>query len=393
MVKEHVQTTTAVASFTNTTGVWYAYFDTNSNFVCTQAPWSDFDLLAPVYRFYLNATLPDATKIVVRAYEGHLNVMSAEVHAVLHANGTVHLDGFDLIHNVVPINASGVPTVAPNADGRNAVISLTNGRNSDDGLEYSVTHSTTPTLSYSQNLGEQSSITLNATNAGLFKIRTNNIGGVLDFLPATRFPFSFNTTTNYAEYITSTGVRTSVADNRWFVYYVYALQDDKPTEPVKVVSAEVEFTTYALAQSHDWVNLQALYATLRDKEIRPLYKLIFYHNPTGAGSYNIGTKFSALVSFTDIRTTKTQNVTASSSGGIVLASNVILTPSVGYVSTEVQSFTNEIVTNLNLDKDNLTAQHPHPPLPDAQQRSGGDHQGHLRPEAPGDHRTDPGHQG
>jgi hypothetical protein len=347
IVVQHIITTPVSASFTNTSGVWYVHFDSNGDFICTQTPWSDFDTVATIYRFYLNATLPDNEKIVSRAYEAHENVMSSETHQVLHNGfGTIHVNGFDLIHNVLPINASGVPTVNPNADGRNAVISLTEGKNSDDGLEYHVTHSVSPTLSFSQNLGEQSVVSLNSSNSGLFKIRTNDVNGLLNFLPATRFPFAFNPTSNVPQFITSTGVRTDVPDNHWFVYYVYALQDDKVGEPIKVVSAEVSFATFALAQNHDWINLQLLYPTLRDKEIRPLYKLIFYANYIVPNVYDAGSKYCGLVNVTDIRTIRPSTITTSGGGGgLVLASNVIVTPPSGYTSTDQQSFDNELASN------------------------------------------------
>jgi hypothetical protein len=358
VVVQHIITTPVSASFTNTSGVWYVHFASNGELLCTQTPWSDFDTVATIYRFYLNTTLPDSEKIVSRAYEAHENVMSSETHQVLHNGfGTIHVNGFDLIHNVLPINASGVPTSNPNADGRNAVISLTEGKNSDDGLEYHVTNSTSPILPFSQNLGEQSTVSLNATNSGLFKIRTNDVNGLLNFLPATRFPFAFNPTTNIPQYITSTGVRTDVPDNQWFVYYVYALQDDKIGEPIKTVSAEVSFATFALAQNHDWINLQLLYPTLRDKEIRPLYKLIYYVNHIVPNVYDAGSKYCGLVNVTDIRTIRPSTITTSGGGGgLVLASNVIVTPPSGYTSTDQQSFDNEIVGVLD---DHINMNNPH----------------------------------
>jgi len=327
-----------VFTFTKTTGIWYFYFNSAGAPIVTQVPWSDFATIAPIYRFYLNATKANADMIVVRAWEAHLNDISASDHAWKHALGTIYLNGFDIVDN-------RLATGAPNADGRNTVISLTGGTNSDDGLQYTVISDTTPTGKFEQDLGHTTAATLNATNSGLFKIRTNSITGVLDFLPATRFPFAWDTGTNRPEYITSTGVRTLVGEDRFFVYYIYGLQDDAPGEALKVVSAQVDFATLTDAQAHQWEQLQTLYPTLRDNEIRPKYKGIWLFNATVPSAFDVGCKYSALREVTDIR--KTRVTTTSTSGGSVLDSNVVTSPPAGYVSTNQNSLNAEFANNIN----------------------------------------------
>lgn len=328
-------------AFTNTNGVWYFHFNNVGEPVSTQTTWTDFNVIASVYRFYLNDQLPDATKITVRAWEAHLNDQSASDHAWKHAQGTQWSGvGFDYIANVLAVT-NGVPTSAPNADGRNTVFSLTGGKNSDDGLEYTVVNSwnvgnTTTNLKFNQDLGTVVSANLNATNSGLYKVRINDAQGRLSFLPATRFPFSWDATTNAPEYITALGVRTLVTDNRWMVNYCYALQDDVYGEAIKVVSAEVDFSTFALAQAHQWENLQALYTTLRDKELRPLWKVIHYVNKTGGSVYNVGCKYAAIVLMTDIRTQKVSNVSSVGSSS-VLGTNVVITPFADITATDAQN--------------------------------------------------------
>ena len=340
IVTKWEKTTPQVFNFTNTNGVWYFHFDNTGAPIATQTAWGNVSLIAQVYRFYLNDTLPDATKIVTRAYEAHRNVMSAAVHELLHADGTRHLYGFDIVSNQLTIS-SGVPTTAPNADGSNTVIALTTGKNSDDGLEYVVNNTTTPTNPFDQDLGQTTALSLNATNSGLFKIRTNDASGKLNFLDATRFPFPFNAANNFPQYITTTGVRTDVGNQKWFVVFIYSFSDDKIGEPVKVVTANTQFDTYSAATAFNWANIQTLYATLQDKEIRPLYKLIYYCKNSTPAPYLAGCKFSALVQKVDIRTFQPSTVT-SSSGGTVLASNVVVTPPSGFVSTDQQSFDSEI---------------------------------------------------
>lgn len=315
------KTAPVVFNFTNTNGVWYFHFNNSGNPVATQTPWNDFNTIATVYRFYLNDQLPDATKITVRAWECHLNDTSASDHAWKHAQGTQYINGFDSVSNILTI-ANGIPTTAPNADGRNTVVAMTGGNNTDDGLEYTVVNSTT-NAKFNQDLGQTIAANLNATNSGLFKIRTNDAAGRLSFLAATRFPFAWDVATNAPQFITASGVRTLVPDNNWFVYYSYALQDDVQGEAIKLVSAESAFTTYTAAQSHSWKTLQNLYSTLKDKEIRLLYKYIFYCDKTGGRAYNVGCKYTALVSVEDQRTQLLTSTSVSGGAGSVIASNVI----------------------------------------------------------------------
>ena len=99
--------------------------------------------------------------------------------------------------------------------------------NLDDNLPYSVTNSTAGTR-WTQDMGDVVPATLNATNSGLFQIFTQNTVGETYFLPATRFPFAWDVATNQPQTISSTGVRTLVPDNRWFVYFIYATQNPRP---------------------------------------------------------------------------------------------------------------------------------------------------------------------
>jgi len=332
-IVKHDKTTAQEVSFTKTTGIWYFHFDSDGDLIATQSQWTDFNIIAPVYRFYLNAELTNAEMITVRAFEAHRNDISASDHTWKHAQGTININGFDIVSNPLV-------TGSPNADGRNTCLSLTQGINSDDGLEYQVKSSTTPTLQFYQDLGMTTAASLTSSNSGLFKVRINDSSGRLSFLPATRYPFAWDTTTNRPEYITALGVRTLVADNRWFVYYVYSLQDDKVGEAIKVVSAETEFTSLLNAQSHNWENLQALYTTLRDNEIRPLYKVIFYNDNSGGGAFSSSCKYSVIREFSDIRKQKITNTAIAS--GSVLASNVTTQAKTVLLGTNQETVNQEI---------------------------------------------------
>lgn len=148
----------------------------------------------------------------------------------------------------------------PQVDGRNTVIALTTGSNIDDNLEYTITNSVAGTP-WNQDMGDVVPTTLNATNSGLFKIFVQNAAGLVSFLPATRFPFAWNTGSNRPETITSIGARIIVPDNRWFVYFAYATSNPVSGDSIKLVSAPAEFTSIVNARAFNWVDIQNLYPT------------------------------------------------------------------------------------------------------------------------------------
>lgn len=301
-------------AFTNTTGVWYFSFNSAGAPIASQDPWTDFNTVATVYRFYWNAILTGAERLVVCALETHLNNISAADHAWKHKYGTVWYTGFDISHNRI---ASGTP----NADGRNTLIGIASGKNIDDNLEYSVVNSQVAAL-WNQDLGTTTAANLlvASNNGAKFKIRTNDLNGLLQFLPATQFPFPFDAATNRPQYISSVGARIEVPSGNFFVVYVYSLQDPRTGEPLKIAPSNAAYTSLVNAQAANWTDLQALYPTLNDNEIRPLYKLIYETRWSGGGAYNVAIKYSALRQVDDIR--KTQVTSTTTAAGTIPATNV-----------------------------------------------------------------------
>lgn len=340
---KHILTVAQSVNFEYTTGVWYFYFDNTGTLTASQDAWVDFSNIAAVYRLYLNSTLTGQARCAVESIEMHKNDISWSAHAALHADGTRWITGGEIVSNISVSNNSGVPNSSPNANGANTVVSLTTLKNQDDNMPYTVTNSTNATLKFNQNLGHLTAGTLTALNSGLFKVRINDSSGRLFFLPATRFPFPWDSATNRPEYITASGVRTLVTDNRWFVTYIYALQDPRNGESVKVVSEITDYTSYINAQSSSWEGIKSLYPTIRDNEIRPLYKLTFYNNNSG-GAYDAGCKYSALIRIDDLRTTKVSSVSAGS--GNTLASSTSFVPYNNVKSTNVQSAIQEVSDEL-----------------------------------------------
>lgn len=322
---KHEKSTPVVFNFTNTDGVWYFYFDSSGNPIATQTSWSDFATMASVYRFYWNSSLPVSDRRVIESVEYHKNDISWSDHVWKHSEGTKYLSGFNISHNATV-------SATPNANGSNAVVTLSSGSNIDDNMEYSVTHAASGSVKFTQNLGTG----LLPATSGKFICISNDASLRLQKIPATDFPFLWNTTTNIPQYLTSTGVRTDVGNGYFFVYYIYALQDPRYGEAIKIKSAETDFASSTLAAAHNWEQLQSIFPTLRDGEIRLLYKLTFEYK----SAYAIGTKKAALRVVDDLRKQKT--TTTATAGGLLPATSVVVTPIGNIASTNVQSALQEL---------------------------------------------------
>ena len=322
---KHEKSAPVVFNFTNTDGVWYFYFDSSGNPIATQTSWSDFATMASVYRFYWNSSLTVSDRRVIESVEYHKNDISWADHMWKHAEGTKYLSGFNISHNATV-------SATPNANGSNAVVALSSGSNIDDNMEYSVTHAASGSVKFTQNLGTG----LLPATSGKFICISNDASLKLQKIPATDFPFLWNPTTNIPQYLTATGVRTDVGNGYFFVYYIYALQDPRYGEAIKIKSAETHFASSTLAAAHNWEQLQAIFPTLRDEEIRLLYKLTFEYK----SAYNIGTKKAALRSVVDLR--KQQTTTTATAGGLLPATSVVVSPIGNIASTNVQSALQEL---------------------------------------------------
>jgi len=321
----HEKTNPVTFNFTNTTGIWYFYFDSSGNPIATQTPWTEFSTIATVYRFYWNATLGVADRRVIEAVEFHKNDVSWVDHSWKHLDGAKYSSGLTISSNAI---STGTPAV----DGSNAVITLSSGTILDDNIYYTVTNAASGSVKFTQNLGTG----LLPATSGKFICISNSASGLLEKIPATDFPFLWNSGTNTPEYLTVNGTRTAVTANNYFVYYVYALQDPRYGETIKIKSAETDFANLTLAQAHNWEQLQTLFPTLRDGEIRLLYKLTFEYKT----SYDVGTKKSVLRYVDDLRKQKTTTTAVAS--GTVPATNVSVSPVGGISSTNAQSALQEL---------------------------------------------------
>lgn len=330
---KHVKTGNVVfPAWTDTYGIWYFYFDNTGTAVTTQTAWTDFWTIASVYRMLWNDTLSWSEKSTVENIETHQNTISAQDHEWKHTYGTIRVSGWVLANNKIT-------TGSPAADGSNTVVWLTTIRNIDDNLEYTVTNTTSPG-NWNQDLGQTTAGSLNATNSWQFKIRTSDSSGRTVMLPATRFPFPWNSSTNRPEYVTANGTRTTVNNGYYLVVYMYSTQDPRNWESIRLTTTTTDYPTLTLADASVWTDIQSTYPTLNDNEIRPLYKLIYEIKTI----YDVWAKYAALRQTDDLR--KTSVTTTVWLAGSLPASSVTYVPTGNISSGNVQ----EAITELDTEK-------------------------------------------
>lgn len=320
--------------WSDTKGLKYIYFDSDGVLKSQDTPWSIGNLTL-VWRLYWNPALSGAERIVREAYECHTNSISSDDHIWKHQYGAIHYSGLDLVSNVL---ASG----APASTGLNTCVSLTSGVCMDDNLFYNITNSVV-SGDFNQDLGTTISANLTTSNSSLFEVTYNAPDGTLTTILATRFPFHF--VGNVPQTISAGGVITPVTNNYFFNYYIYSFQDPRFGKVVNVRSGG-QFATQAEANAETWETIKSQSLTLRDGEVRQLYKTTWEYRT----AYSTNVKGSALRSTVDLR----KNVavaTSTAGGGSTLASNIIVTPPAGYVSTDQQSLDNEFASYINLKTD------------------------------------------
>lgn len=279
--------------FTNTSGMWYFYFDSAGNAITTQNEWTDFHIVSPIYRIYWDSTLNGGLGgSVQELLETHTNSISADDHLWKHTHGVLYVGGFDIFQNKL---TSGIP----NIDGRNTCISLNTGAALDDNLLYTVTNSTGG-LTFQQDMGDVtvSTTSPNNTNAGIFPVVYLNSTGVGTMATGTRFPFLFHPSSNNPQYYTAAGALISVNSSNFFNVFIYSIQDVRTGKRVRAYTYPVEYTSTALASVATWYDCQRLFPEfLEDHEARPLYRLIYEYRST----YTAGCKYCALRDWSDIK--------------------------------------------------------------------------------------------
>lgn len=333
VVSKYTKTgTISFPAWANTSGTHYFYFNRSGTAITTMTAWTleSFDTLSTIYRIVYNATLSGSAKSIMEFEETHLNDLPAQAHEWFNINGSLYESGLNNFNNAL---ASG----APSSLGAQTCVSLSSGTWLDDNLDINVVNGAGAT-NWTQNMGTTNAAILDSTNAGQFRILTQDAGGLYNILSATHFPFAYDVAAA-PQYITSIGARVAVTANDFFVYYLFSTADIRTGKQVKLVSSGAQYTTLALAQASDWSNVQSIIPILNDGDIRPLYKLIFEYRTT----YPAGSKHTALRQVVDIRTAKP--VSISSASGSIAASSVTYVPDLPLTQTNVQSALDELGTS------------------------------------------------
>jgi hypothetical protein len=184
-------------------------------------------------------------------------------------------------------------------------------------------------------LGNTTPANITTSNGALFEVRYDN-AGLQYILPATRFPFDWDSGTNIPNYITAAGVRTPITSTNFFVYFVFTIQDPRNGKPCRIISAPNQYTSIANARAVTWTDIQNTYTTINDNEVRPLYRLIFEYR----SSYDAAVKYSVLREVQDLRKAAVTSTTTAS--GSLPASSITVVPTTTLTSTNVQSALTEL---------------------------------------------------
>ncbi len=378
---------TTFPAFTDTSGVWYFYIDNTGAPIVTQTPWTDFSLIAPIYRVIWNKTLYSFTVTSANATAGATYTNNGKTYTVLDtiasgttlkmscttgnplASGTLTKatgtgdatitfsafseadksagEDFECHLNTIPaieharqhrggsiwysgqdLFSNKIATGNPNVSGLNTCIGLSGGTNFDDNLPWTLTNGTGTGL-WEQDLGTNTPALITTLTGAKIPVRIQDAGGLVRNLPITRFPFAFSAN-NVIEYISSTGVRTEVPDKDFCVYYLYSFPDPRNGLTIKAVSDGAFYTSLTLAQASSWETVKSLLPSLADSEIRPLYKCT-YESRAG---YDVAVKKAVLRETIDIRTATSVSSTIAS--GSIPASSVTVVAS-GSLGTNAQT--------------------------------------------------------
>ena len=325
-------------TWTDTSGAWYFYFNSAGQPVTTQTAWTtqDFPTNVVVYRILWNATLSGAAKLVAQYVEYHVNDIDADTHQWMHLSGAIWGGG----SGNGDLKCTALTSGAPDVSGVNTCVSMTTTLNIDDNLEYTVTNSTAGTA-WTQDLGNVTPTSITSSNSGMFKVFVQSAAGLVSFLAANRYPFSFSGT-NVPEFITSTGTRTAITNGNFMVNFIYATQNPIPGDAIKVVSATAQFTSLANARAFNWIDIQNAYPTIfgYDMEIRPMYRLIHEVHTGSPAAYNVACKYAVLRETQDLRKAAVASTTTIS--GSLPASSVTFVPYGTIAATNAQSALQEL---------------------------------------------------
>jgi hypothetical protein len=250
--KEFIKSSSATVTIPNTTGLYYIYFDTTGT-LGYQTDYFTWQTEAPVAYVYWNAV---AGTSYYFADERHGIALDWATHEYLHrTRGAAFANGF------VISNYTTIGTGTTNAD---AQIDLAGGVFFDEDLKITITHSSTPSQSYEQDLQGPARIPV---------IYRSGVGGLWVKDSATDYPLKQGTA--YPKYnLNTTGTWTTpdTGNNKYWAMWVVATHH--MAEPVMAIMGQRQDSNFGNAQDENtWEGLDL--DNFPSQEFRPLYRLIF----------------------------------------------------------------------------------------------------------------------
>jgi hypothetical protein len=265
---------------TDTTGLWFIYYDNTGTLQASLTPWNFGDNKAFVATVYWNTA---ASTQGLLGEERHGLVMDWQTHEYLHrVERTRYISGFSVSGFVLDSDVDA-----------NVQFGLNNGSIIDEDILMSIVHAATPSNPFEQVLTDPAEIPV---------VYRDGAGGAWLKDPATTFPFK-NASTGTAriawnEDVAGTWQQTEVPNNDFVAYWIWATND--PTEPVISLQGQRTDGTLVEARANNGFDTLTLGA-LPSPEWKLLYRAI-YQTGNGFG----GTRKAKLQAIDDFRTAEVQ---------------------------------------------------------------------------------------
>jgi hypothetical protein len=250
--KEFIKSSSLTVTIPNTTGLYYIYFDSTGT-LGYQTDYFYWQTEAPCAYVYWNASTGTSYYF---ADERHGIALDWATHEYLHrTRGAAFANGF-VISNYTTLGSGSL-----DAD---AQIDLAGGVFFDEDLKIQITHSSTPSADYEQDLQGPARIPV---------IYRSGVGGLWVKDSATDFPLKQGTA--YPKYNLNTAGTWTTPDtgnNKYWVMWVVATHH--MAEPVMAIMGQREDVNQGTANDENtWEALDL--DNFPSQEFRPLYRLMF----------------------------------------------------------------------------------------------------------------------
>lgn len=307
----YTKTTAASVTITNTTGLYFVYYDASA-VLSVQTDYFDWDDETPVAYVYWNAT----TGVGKLADERHGITLDWATHQYLHrTRGAAYANGFA---------ASNYNLAGDGSSDSHAQIDISNGTFFDEDIDITVTHSNTPTANtYQQDLQGPAQIPV---------VYHSGSTGAWVFDSARDYPVKNGTSlVTYNLNTAGTWTTPDISNTYYVAYWIVAT--NFVTTPIIAIMGQSAWNKLEDAQNNStWDSMDL--TNFPSSEFIPLYRLIF----RSASAYT-NTPKAYLVDIDDYRT-----VTGAVGTGLALNPNSFGTISVSGQSDIIAESVNDAVT-------------------------------------------------